>query len=237
MIFVSILNLSWLILAQHGLQDAFKTPPRAPKTPPRAPKTPPRAFKMPPRRSLGTPKSLIFLSFFNGFAFLGLLGTSLTQHGLQDAFKTLHDDSQNLQDASKMLQDASQRPPDALKTAKITFKTPPRPPNTSARGFQMPPRRSSSPPRPQKPPQEASTCLQDAQYRFQDPAKCSSAAPKFYFLTRFMPSPCQFPKYARDVCPQRPSTMADCQIRGRLPRVVWRWFARVGRLRSARPPW
>ena len=187
---------------------------------------------------------MIPLGFFNGFAFLGLLGTSLTQHGLQDAsktlqdaFKTLHDASQNLQDASKMLQDASKRPPDALKTAKITFKTPPRPPNTSTRGFQMPPRRSSSPPRPQKPPQEASTCLQDAQYRFQDPPKCSSAAPKFYFLARFMPSPCQFPKYARDVCPQRPSTMADCQIRGRLPRVVWRWFARVGRLRSARTPW
>ena len=136
-----------------------------------------------------------------------------------------------------MLQDASKRPPDALKTAKITFKTPPRPPNTSTRGFQMPPRRSSSTPRPLKPPQEASTCLQDAQYRFQDPPKCSSAAPKFYFLARFMPSPCQFPKYARDVCPQRPSTMADCQIRGRLPRVVWRWFARVGRLRSARTPW
>ena len=142
-----------------------------------------------------------------------------------------------LQDASKMLQDASKRPPDALKTAKITFKTPPRPPNTSTRGFQMPPRRSSSTPRPLKPPQEASTCLQDAQYRFQDPPKCSSAAPRFYFLARFMPSPCQFPKYARDVCPQRPSTMADCQIRGCLPRVVWRWFARVGRLRSARTPW
>ena len=137
-----------------------------------------------------------------------------------------------------MLQDASKRPPDALKTTKITFQTPPRPPNTSTRGFQMPPRRSSSPPRQQKPPQEASTCLQDAQYRFQDPPKCSSAAPTlYYFLARFMPSPCQFPKYARDVCPQRPSTMADCQIRGRLPRVFWRWFARVGRLRSARTPW
>ena len=116
--FFSILDLSWLILAQHGLQDAFKTPPRAPKTPPRAPKTPPRAFKMPPRRSRGRSKSLIFLSFFNGFAFLGLLGTSLTQHGLQDAsktlqdaFKTLHDASQNLQDASKTPPRASRMPP------------------------------------------------------------------------------------------------------------------------------
>ena len=135
-----------------------------------------------------------------------------------------------LQDASKMLQDASKRPPDAFKTAKITFKMSPRPPNTSTRGFQMLLRRSSSTPRPPKPPQEASTRLQDAQYRFQDHPQCSSAAPKFYFLARFMPSPCQFPKYARDVCLQRPSTMADCQIRGRLPRVVWRWFARVGRL-------
>ena len=49
--FVSILALTWVILAQHGLQDAFKTPPRPPKTPPRASKTLQRASKMPPRRS------------------------------------------------------------------------------------------------------------------------------------------------------------------------------------------
>ena len=97
---LSILDLSWLILAQHGLQDAFKTPPRPPKTPPRAPKTPPRASKMPPRRSRGTPKSLIFIGFCNGFAFLGLLGTSLNQHGLQDASKTLQDAFKTLQDAA-----------------------------------------------------------------------------------------------------------------------------------------
>ena len=214
---------------------ASKTPSRRPQERPRRLQERPRRLQEPSRcrqdATRGRSKSLIFLGFCNGFAFLGLLGTSLTQHGLQDASKTLQDAFKTLHDASQNLQDASKTPPDALKTAKITFKTPPRPPKTSTRGFQMPPRRSSSPPRPQKPPQEASTCLQDAQYRFQDPPKCSSAAPKFYFLARFMPSPCQFPKYARDVCPQRPSTMADCQIRGRLPRVVWRWFARVGRLR------
>ena len=154
---------------------------------------------------------------------------------------------------------ASKTPPRHSKTPSRPSKTPPRISKMPPRRLQTPQRRPRSsprrlqgrPPRPQEAsrcfqdaskaapprPQEASTCLQDAQYRFQDPPKCSSAAPKFYFLARFMPSPCQFPKYARDVCPQRPSTMADCQIRGRLPRVVWRWFARVGRLRSARTPW
>ena len=109
--FFSILDLSWLILAQHGLQDAFKTPPRAPKTPPRAPKTPPRASKMPPRRSRGTPKSFIFLSVFNGFAFLGLRGAILTQRGLLDDAKNLQDAFKSLQDAPKNLQDASKTPP------------------------------------------------------------------------------------------------------------------------------
>ena len=121
----SIFFRSWTYLGSNwlNLQDALKTPPRPPKTPPRAPKTPPRASKMPPRRSRGTPNSFILLCFFYGFAFLGLLGTSLTQHGLQDASKTLQDASQNLQDASKT-------PPDASKTAKIIAKTRPRPPTT-----------------------------------------------------------------------------------------------------------
>ena len=55
---MSILDLSWLILAQHGPQDAFKTPQRPPKTPPRAPKTPPRCLQEPPRRLQEPPARL-----------------------------------------------------------------------------------------------------------------------------------------------------------------------------------
>ena len=51
------------------------------------------------RRSHGVPNSSIFLCFFNGFAFLGLPGAILAQHGLQDT-------SENLPDASKSRQDA-----------------------------------------------------------------------------------------------------------------------------------
>ena len=47
-----------------------------------------------------------------------------------------------------------------------------------------------------------------------------------------MPSPCQIAKYARDVCPRWSITMVYCKGHACQPRVVWRWFARVGRLRS-----
>ena len=143
---------------------------------------------------------------------------------LQEASRRLQDVQDRLQDASKIAQEASKRLPDASKTAKIPSKTPPRLPNRLPNAFLAP----KSPLSPSRRLPEASRCLPDAQHRFQDRPKCSEAFSKAYFPARFMPSPCQVPKYARDFCPQWPSTMADCQVRGR---VVWRWFARVGRLR------
>ena len=124
--FFSILDLSWLILAQHGLQDAFKTPPRPPKTTPRRLQEPPRASKMPPRRSRGRPKSLSSHCFFNGFAFLGLLGAILVQHGFLDASKSFQDVSKSIQDASQNFQDAFRSSKDAAKSLQDAAQTSPR---------------------------------------------------------------------------------------------------------------
>ena len=168
---------------------------------------------------------MVFKGFWHFFRFFCDLSAILDHHGLQDASKT-----------AKTAQDASKRPPDASKTSKIASKTPPRSPKRLPRGFQTLPRwprslprrlqgcptgfqmpswRPKSPLSPSRRPPEASRCLPDAQYRFQDRPKCSEAFSKAYFPARFMPSPCQVPKYARDFCPQWPSTMADCQVRGR----------------------
>ena len=48
--------LAWLILAHHGLQDAFKPPHRASRTPPRALQTPPKRPRSPPRQLQGRSK-------------------------------------------------------------------------------------------------------------------------------------------------------------------------------------
>ena len=78
---------------------------------------------MPPRRSRGRPKSFIFQCFFNDFAFLGLLGAILAQHGLQDTSENLQDASKSLQDASQSLQDASKTAQDASKSFQDAAKT------------------------------------------------------------------------------------------------------------------
>ena len=150
-------------------------------------------------------KTMIFICVLNVFAswaFLDLswlnMASKTPPRRLQDASKTAQDASKRLQDRLRRFQDTSKTPPrlsktpprgvqDASKTLKISSKTA----KTSPRGLQMRPRPPISVP------------------------KCSYAVPKSYFPARFMPSPCQFSKYARDVCPPWPSTMADCQIRGR----------------------
>ena len=104
---------------------------------------------------------------------------------LQEASRRLQDVQDRLQDDSKIAQEASKRLPDASKTAKIASKTPPRLPNRLPNAF-LAPKISS------KPVKTFSRGLQ--------------------FPARFMPSPCQVPKYARDFCPQWPSTMADFHI-------------------------
>ena len=129
---------------------------------------------------------------------------------------------------------------DASKTSKIASKTPPRSPKRLPRGFQTPPRRPRSLPRrpqgcptcfqipswrpksplsPSRRPPEASRCLPDAQYRFQNRPKSSEAVSRAYspatlmpIAARFLPSPCQVHKYSRHVF----STMAKHD--GRLPR-------------------
>ena len=152
--------------------------------------------------------SLVFQGFWHFFRFCCDLSGTLDHHGLQDASKT-----------SKIASKTLPRPP---KTPPRGLQTPPRRPRSLPRrlegcptSFQMPSWRPKSPLNPSRRPPEASRCLPDAQYRFQDRPKCSEAFSKAYFPARFMPSPCQVPKYARDICPQLPSTMADCQVRGR----------------------
>ena len=56
-----------------------------------------------PRPPRGTPKGFIFLWFFKSFAFLGLLGAILAQHGLLAAPKSLQDTSKSFQYAAKTL--------------------------------------------------------------------------------------------------------------------------------------
>ena len=101
--------LSWLILAS-------KTPPRPSKTPRRPSKTPPRASKIPPRSPRGKPKY---------HDFMGLLGTILAQHGLQDDVKSLQHAFKGLQDASKSLQDGTTTLQKAPKSLQDAPKTPP----------------------------------------------------------------------------------------------------------------
>ena len=113
-----VLALSWLILAS-------KTPPRPSKTPRRPSKTPPRASKIPPRSPRGRPKNLDFPLFFKVFAFVGLLGAILAQHGLQDDVKSLQHAFKGLQDTSKSLQDGSTSLQNAPKSLQDAPKTPP----------------------------------------------------------------------------------------------------------------
>ena len=63
---------------------------------------------------------------FNVFAFLGLLGAILAQHGLLAAPKSLHDTSKRSQDASKTLSRTSRTRPRASKLPPRASKTPPR---------------------------------------------------------------------------------------------------------------
>ena len=114
-----ILTLSWLIFA-------FKTPPRPSKTPSRASKT----SKTPPA---GGPKSLIFLVFFNVFAFQSYLDPTRPPRRLQeppgrlqDAFKSLQDPSKSFQDGPTSLQDVPKSLQDAPRTFQDGSKTLPR---------------------------------------------------------------------------------------------------------------
>ena len=101
--------------APKSLQDDSKMPPRASESLQDAAKTLSRDAK-----------KLHFPVFFNGFAFLGLLGAIFTQHGFLDASKSFQHASKSLQDASKSLQDASRRSQDAAKSLQDAAKTLPR---------------------------------------------------------------------------------------------------------------
>ena len=68
---------------------------------------------------------MIFLVFFKVFAFVGLLGAILAQHGLQDDVKSLQNAFKGLQDASKSLQDGSTSLQNAPKSLQDAPKTPP----------------------------------------------------------------------------------------------------------------
>ena len=101
--------------------------------------------------------------------------------------------------------------------------------------------------------QDTSKSLQDALKNLQDAPKTPPRRPQepAKRLSNSPPSLSDMPS----LCQVRAKSLPDCQIRqrcmptmvkhnglfcegrGRLPRVVWRWFARVGRLRSARTPW
>ena len=104
-------------------------PPRRPQDPPRRLEDPPRRLQEPPRYPQDPPtggqKTLIFLVFFKVFAFVGLLGAILAQHGLQDDVKSLQNAFKGLQDASKSLQDGSTSLQNAPKSLQDAPKTPP----------------------------------------------------------------------------------------------------------------
>ena len=68
---------------------------------------------------------MIFHVFFKVFAFVGLLGAILAQHGLQDDVKSLQHALKGLQDASKNLQDGSTSLQNAPKSLQDAPKTPP----------------------------------------------------------------------------------------------------------------
>ena len=91
----------------------------------------------------------------------------------------------------RRFQDASKTPPRRLHDSS---KTPPGAFKTTSRASKMRTRASKTPPK---------RC-------------CSKKLLPCQVHAKSLPSPCQFPKYARNVSPRWPSTMADCQIRGRL---------------------
>ena len=68
---------------------------------------------------------MIFLICLKVFAFVGLLGAILAQHGLQDDVKSLQNAFKGLQDASKSLQDGSTSLQNAPKSLQDAPKTPP----------------------------------------------------------------------------------------------------------------
>ena len=163
---------------------------------------------------------MIFLVFLKVFAFVGLLGTILAQHGLQDDVKSLQNAFMGLQDASKSLQDCSKSLQNAPKSLQDAPKTPPE--SSQNRVFHnvfqyiplswaflgpscstWPSKRLQSPPKrlqdlPEREP---------PRYPHVPPTKSLQAASKSW------------------------PPVASSLERGQAPRVVWRWFARVGRLR------
>ena len=117
-----VLGTSWRYLGSSW-------PPRRPQDPPRRLEDPPKRLQEPPRYPQDPPtggqKTLIFLVFFKVFAFVGLLGAILAQHGLQDDVKSLQNAFKGLQDASKSLQDGSTSLQNAPKSLQDAPKTPP----------------------------------------------------------------------------------------------------------------
>ena len=65
-------------------------------------------------------------------------------------------------------------------------------------------------------------------YLHTPPKTCQICTLESHVPARFLSSHCQVAKYARDVCPQWPSTLVQCEGHGCQSTVVWRWFARVG---------
>ena len=122
----------------------------------------------------------------------------------------------------RRLQDAFKAPPRRLQDGQDRLQGRPK-------GFQMLLRCPRSPPRPPRHPPDASRYLQDVDIAsktvqnvrklFQKltclPCLCQLLRGSCQVLARFKGTPEMF-------CPQWPSAMADCQVRGRLPRVVWR---------------
>ena len=192
---------SWHVLALSWLILASKTPPRPSKTPRRPSKTPPRASKIPPRPPHGRPKNLDFPCVFQGFRFRGPAWSYL----------------------------GPTWPPRRRQEPPERFHGPPR-------RLQEPPRRLHKPPkRPQEPPR----CAQDTPREL--PESCFSQCVSIYstflgllgaiLLNMAVKTPSVASK-TTSRSPREPPRYPTClQLRGQAPRVVWRWFARVGRLR------
>ena len=152
-------GLSSVLFRSSGFIETFRPGPLPP-------------LAVPLNEIVRRPKTLIFhwflLGFSNLFRFFCDLSAILDHHGLQDASKT-----------SKI---ASKTPPRSPKRLPRGFQTPPRRPRSLPRrlqgcptGFQMPSWLPTSPLSLSRRPPEASRCLPDAQYRFQDRPKCSVA--------------------------------------------------------------
>ena len=194
------------------------------------------------------------------------LGAILAHLGLQDAPKTLQDASKTLQNASKSLQDTPKTPPREAKNLDFPcvfqgfrFRGPPwnylgptwppRRRQEPPERFHGPPRRLQEPPRllqkPPKRPQEPPRCAQDTPRELPEScfSQCVSIYSTFLGLLRaiLLNMAVKTPSVASKTTsrsPREPPRYPTClQLRGQAPRVVWRWFARVGRLRSATPPW